>query len=180
MGVDVCPTVLWAPSTPIPGEHGKPPHMPLDTNSMVGADIYHTRRRRWNLPHASDINSVVGAYNHHCTQWREQQDLIAYVNSPSLTCKAIPFIYKRGCTLSIGQIHSDRSSSLLHNSRTTRFKPRAHARTLSSYRGSRHSRPFRPEFDRTSYTPIFLLLVCNPTANFEHLGSGIKSPVDSN
>ena len=28
--------------------------------------------------------------------------------------------------------------------------------------------------------PIFLLLVCNPTANFEHLGSGIKSPTDSN
>ena len=28
--------------------------------------------------------------------------------------------------------------------------------------------------------PIFLLLVFNPTANFEHLGSGIKSPIDSN
>ena len=28
--------------------------------------------------------------------------------------------------------------------------------------------------------PVFLLLVCNPTANFEHLGSGIKSPTGSN
>ena len=27
---------------------------------------------------------------------------------------------------------------------------------------------------------IFLPLVCNPTANFEHLGSGIKSPSDLN
>ena len=29
-----------------------------------------------------------------------------------------------------------------------------------------------------SYTPIFLLPVCNPTTDFEHLGSGIKSPTD--
>ena len=28
--------------------------------------------------------------------------------------------------------------------------------------------------------PILLPLVCNPTVNFEHLGSGIKSPTDSN
>ena len=28
--------------------------------------------------------------------------------------------------------------------------------------------------------PIFLLSICNPTTNFEHLGSGIKSPTDSN
>ena len=28
--------------------------------------------------------------------------------------------------------------------------------------------------------PILLLLVCNPTANFKHLGTGIKSPTDSN
>ena len=26
--------------------------------------------------------------------------------------------------------------------------------------------------------PIFLLLICNPTANFEHLGLGIKSLTD--
>ena len=28
--------------------------------------------------------------------------------------------------------------------------------------------------------PIFLLLICNPIVDFEHLGSGIKSPTDSN
>ena len=28
--------------------------------------------------------------------------------------------------------------------------------------------------------PIFLPSICNPIANFEHLGSGIKSPTDSN
>ena len=93
-------TVLWAPAFTIPGEHGKTSYKPLGINSMVGAGICHTRRRRRNLPHASDINSVVGAYNHDYTRWRGQQDLIAYINSHSPTCKAIPFIYKRGCALS--------------------------------------------------------------------------------
>jgi len=36
MGTDVCPTVLWAPSTPIPGEHDKTTHLPLGINSVVG------------------------------------------------------------------------------------------------------------------------------------------------
>ena len=57
-------TVLWAPAFTIPGEHGKTPYIPLGINSMAGTDVYHTRRRRRNLPHASDINSVMGAYNH--------------------------------------------------------------------------------------------------------------------
>ena len=38
--------------------------MYLGINSMAGTDVCHTKRRRRNLPHASDINIVVGAYNH--------------------------------------------------------------------------------------------------------------------
>ena len=89
VGADIFPTVSWAPSTPIPdkhgkapptchwasivlwaptctipGEHGKTPYIPLGINSMVGTYVCHTRRRQRNLPHASDINSVMGAYNH--------------------------------------------------------------------------------------------------------------------
>ena len=169
-------TVLWAPAFTIPGEHGKTPYMPLGINSMAGTDLCHTKRRRHNLRHTSGINSVMGTYNHLCIRRHGQQDL-AYVHSPSLTCKAIPFIYKRGYALS----QTDRSiSSLAHNNRTTRFKPQAHARTLSTKQSSHHSRPFRPESDWTSCTPIFIPSVCNPTENFEHLGSGIKSPTDSN
>ena len=48
----------------IPDEHGKTLYIPLGINSMTGTDVYHTRRRRRrNLLHASDINSVMGAYN---------------------------------------------------------------------------------------------------------------------
>ena len=82
VGADICPTVLWTPSTPmpdkcgkapptclwastvlwasaftIPGEHGKTPYMPLGINSMASTDVCHTRRRQRDLPHASDINS---------------------------------------------------------------------------------------------------------------------------
>ena len=56
--------VLRAPAFTIPGEHGKSPYVPLGINSMTGTDVCHTRRRRRNLPHASDINSVRGTYNH--------------------------------------------------------------------------------------------------------------------
>ena len=55
---------LRAPASTIPGEHGKTPYTSLGINSMAGTDVCHTRRRRCNLPHASDINSVMGAYNH--------------------------------------------------------------------------------------------------------------------
>ena len=57
-------TVLWALAFTIPGEYSKTAYMPLGINSMAGTDDCHTRRRRRNLPHASNINSVVGAYNH--------------------------------------------------------------------------------------------------------------------
>ena len=91
VGANIFPTVLWAPSTPIPvyqtkhgkapptclwtsavlrapaftipGEHGKTPYMPLGINSMAGTDVCHIRRRRHNLPCASDINSVMAVYN---------------------------------------------------------------------------------------------------------------------
>ena len=56
--------MLWASTFTVLGEHDKTPYMPLGINSMAGTDVCHTRRRRRNLPHASDINSVMGAYNH--------------------------------------------------------------------------------------------------------------------
>ena len=64
VGADVCPTVLWAPSIPIPGEHGKSPTC-LWASTVLWALSFaiHGECGR-NLPHASDINSVVGAYNH--------------------------------------------------------------------------------------------------------------------
>ena len=144
---------------------------------MVGADICHTRRRRRNLPHASDTNSVVGAYNHHCTRRRGQQDL-AYIHSPSLTCKAIPFIYKRGCTLSQKggdrSVHSHTTTEPLGSNLEHMLEHIAHSEAPITLGPSDQSltRPLVP--------PIFLLLICNPTTNFEHLSSGIKSPIDSN
>ena len=124
MSTDICPTVLWAPATTaIPDKHGETPCMPLGINSMAGTDVCHTKRRRRDLPHASNIKQCYGRLQSSCTQRRGQQDL-AYVHSLPLTCEAIPFIYKRGCALS----QTERwISSLTHNSRTTRFKPRAYA-----------------------------------------------------
>ena len=66
--------VLWVPTFALQccGRHQLPyqkntvrlPHMSLGINSVAGIDICHTERRRRNLPHASDNNSVVGAYHH--------------------------------------------------------------------------------------------------------------------
>ena len=42
VGADVCPTVLWEPSIPILGKHGKTPHMSLGIDSVLGAVICHT------------------------------------------------------------------------------------------------------------------------------------------
>ena len=55
---------------------------------------------------------------------------------------------------------------------------RAYVQILSACRSSHHSRPFGQESDQTSNTPILFPLVCNPIANFEHQGLGIKSPTD--
>ena len=65
--------VLWAPTfalqccgrpqTPNPDEHGKTPCMPLGINSVVGADVCHTRRRQHNLPRVSDIQQYCAAYH---------------------------------------------------------------------------------------------------------------------
>ena len=45
------------------------------------------------------VNNIVGADKLSYTRQHGQQDLVAYVHthSLSLTCKAIPFTYKRGC-----------------------------------------------------------------------------------
>ena len=64
MGADIFPTVLWVLTFTLPDEHGKTPYMPMGINSMAGTDVCHIRRRRRNLPRASNINSVVGTYNH--------------------------------------------------------------------------------------------------------------------
>ena len=65
VGADILPySVVDAHKTPIPDGHGKTPCMPLGINNMAGTDVCYIRRRRHNLSHASDINSVMGAYNH--------------------------------------------------------------------------------------------------------------------
>ena len=38
-GIDICPTVLWAPSIPLPGEHGKTPTC-LWTSTMLWAPSF--------------------------------------------------------------------------------------------------------------------------------------------
>ena len=73
--------------------------------SMVGADIGHTRRSRWSLPHASRHQQCCG---HRQTAlypmaWATRlENTHTLFLSLSLSCKAIPFIYKRGCALSKG------------------------------------------------------------------------------
>ena len=44
VSADVCPTVLWVPSIPMPSKHGKTPHMPLGINNVMGAINPHTRQ----------------------------------------------------------------------------------------------------------------------------------------
>ena len=152
---------------------------------MAGVDICHTRRRRCNLPHASEHQQCYGRRQAalYPTAWATRLDSTRTLSfSRTLSCKAVPFIYKRGCALSKKDrlIHTGRFD---HQDRTTcdsNDSNRAHAQILSAHRSSSLSWLFGLEFDQTSYTPILLPLICNPTANFEHLGLGIKSPTDSN
>ena len=133
--------------------------------SMVGADICHTRRSRWNQPHATSHQQYCGRRQTtlYPTAWATRlgstQTLFL---SHSLSCKVVPFIYKGGCALSKkSTIDSHRrfqratDGSLrfsLLGSKT--LKPnKAYVRTLSARRSSRHSWPFGPESDRTSDTP---------------------------
>ena len=152
---------------------------------MVGTDIGHTRRTWWNQPHASGRQQYCGRRQTvlYSTAWATR---LGSIHTLSLTCKAIPFIYKRGCTLSqqrprwttTDDIRIIPTHFLLALDILKLHK--AYVPIHSARRSSRHSRPFGLESDRTSNTPILLPLVCHPIANFEHLGSGIKSPADSN
>ena len=86
---------------------------------MVGADICHNRRTRWNQPHASGRQYYCRRRQtvSYLTTWATR---LGSTHSLSLTCKAIPFIYKRGCTLSQkedrleknNRQHTDHSNSL--------------------------------------------------------------------
>ena len=151
--------------------------MPLGINSMAGTDVCQTRRRRRNPPCASDIKQYCGRLPLFGTRRRGQQDLVTYVISPSLTCKAVPFTYKRGYTLSQRidrSVHSHTTTEPLGSNLEHMLEHLAHSRapiTLS---------PSDQSPTRLLAPPISLPSVCNPTANFEHLGSGIKSPTDSN
>ena len=156
-------TVLWVSSFAIHSEYGKTSHMRL-TQTMLWAPTIILYPTAW----ATRLSSI-------------------HTLSLSLTYKVVAFVYKRGCALSQSEgfrHDSDDSNTqqLIHSllALDTLKLHRAHARILSARRSSRHFQPFSLESDRTSCTPIFLPLVCNPTANFEHLGLGIKSPTDSN
>ena len=52
---------------------------------MVGADIGHTRRTGWCLPHASGRQQYCGADKLSCTRRRGQQDYVAHMLSFSHT-----------------------------------------------------------------------------------------------
>ena len=138
------------------------------------------------MPHASGHKTVLWASMtvSYPTAWATRLGS-THTHTLSLTCKAVPFIYKRGCAL------SQKGGLIRRTTDNTRIIPthsllaldtlklhRAHARILSARRSSRHSRPVRLEFDGTSNTPFSFIFVCNPTANFEHLGSGGKSSTD--
>ena len=167
--------------------------MPLGINSVVGAGIHHARYMKWGssytnsisqvptstlpeeanaTPHVhltfySDINSVVGAY-HYPILFGVGNKAQKHPYPLPLTCKAIPFIYKRGCAPSNEKRSTSSNSDSLdrHQHLTTAGPP-----------SSDHN-PFGRSQPNLLYTPSFLLLVCNPTTDFEHLGSGIKSPTD--
>ena len=144
--------------------------------NMVGADICHTRRTRWSLPHTSGRQQCCRRRQTvlYPTMWATRLGSI-HTLFLSLSCKAIPFIYKRGCALS----QKERAILTLSLLGSRTLKPhRAYVPRLSSCWSSRHSWPFGLESDRTSNAPILFPLVCNPRANFEHLGSGIKSLTD--
>ena len=116
--------------------------------SVVGADIGHIRRSRWILSHASGHQQCCGRRRTalYPTAWATRLDSTRTLSfSHTLSCKAVPFIYKRGCALS----KSDRSINERFETYDSNDSNRAHAQILSS----RLSRPFGPEFDRTSCTP---------------------------
>ena len=168
--------MLWAPAFTIPGEHGKTPYIPLGINSMASTDVYHTKRRRHNHPHPTLTVLRAPTIILYPMAWATRLS----IRTLSLSCKAIPFIYKMGRAFSQkGEISSLR---LIQHTTTEppgldlehTCKHSAHSGVPVTLSPSNQS-PTGP-----LVTPIFLLLVSNPTANFEHLGSRIKSPTDSN
>ena len=166
--------MLWAPVFTVPGEHGKTPCMPLGINSMAGTDVCHTRRRRRrrNLPRASDIKQYCGRLPLSGTHRREQQDLVAYVLS---LIKPSPSSIKRNAlSPNRGSVHSHTITELLGSNLEHTFEHLAHSGAPVTLGPSNQSPtgPFVPT--------IFLPSICSRTANFEHLGLGIKSPTDSN
>ena len=64
VGADNCPTVLWVPSTTaIPDEHGKTLACLWASAIWQAPTPAIPEEDGANLPHASDINHVSGAYN---------------------------------------------------------------------------------------------------------------------
>ena len=132
-----------------------------------------------NLTYASDINSIVGPLQSSCTRRREQKDLGAYVlslvrPSPSSIKGNTLSPNRNNRSTSRGSVHSHTTTEPLGSNLEHTLKHSAHVGAPVTLDPSDQSptRPLAP--------PIFLPSVCNPTANFEHLGSGIKSPTDSN
>ena len=74
----------------------------------------------------------------------------------------------------IGSVHSHTTTEPLSPNLEHTLKHLAHSEAPITLSPSDQS-PTKP-----LVSPMFLLLICNPTANFEHLGLGIKLPTDSN
>ena len=101
------PTCLWAsivllaPGFTVLGERGETPLMPIGIEQYLQVPTSTIPKEGKTTSHMrltlySDDQQCCRRLPLSCTRWHGQQSLVAYVPSPS-TCKAIPFIYKRGC-----------------------------------------------------------------------------------
>ena len=89
---------MWAPVFTIPGEHGKTVWQA--PTSAISEEANATARVH--LTFNSNINSVMGAYNYLVPDGvgNKTSSTHTHTHSLSLTYKAIPLTYKRGCALS--------------------------------------------------------------------------------
>ena len=100
VGADIFPTVLWASSTPRPDKHGKTPPTCLWASTVLWAPSFTIHGEYGKTSHMLlTITTVLWAPTIilYPMAWATR---LSSMRTLSLTCKAIPFIYKRGCALS--------------------------------------------------------------------------------
>ena len=132
VGADICPTVLWAPSTPILDKRGKAPPTCLYTSTVlwVPSSTIHGEYGKTSHMHLTTTMLWAPTIILYPTAWATKNSSMHTLSlSLSLACKAIPFIYKRGCALSQQGIpkfthtqqqnHKVQTSSTLSNTQRT-------------------------------------------------------------